>query len=95
MTPPRAWSVVWSEKAAKKLCKLDFSAQKAIKSFIDKRLMYCQDPRLLGKPLTGPLKGVWSYRVGRYRLGCEFQDRTLMITVVTVGHRKNVHKVYH
>lgn len=43
-----------------------------------------------GKPLVGPLKGIWSLRVGEYRILYEFDEK--VITVLTVNHRREAYR---
>jgi mRNA interferase RelE/StbE len=50
-----------------------------------------QDP-FEGKPLKGKLKGLFSYRVGSYRIIYRiFQDR-LLIIVIDIGHRRDIYR---
>lgn len=49
------------------------------------------DP-LIGKPLEGNLKGLRSYRVGRYRILYEIHSKILVIVVVDFGHRRDVYE---
>lgn len=53
--------------------------------------MMSQDPRHLGKPLSGNLREFWRYRVGDYRLICKIQDDHLLILVVRIAHRSQVY----
>ncbi|AIW88750.1 MULTISPECIES: type II toxin-antitoxin system RelE/ParE family toxin [unclassified Treponema] len=82
--------VVFSDKAKKFFLKLDTPIQKQIQKFILK-LEGMSDPRASGKMLVGNLLGFWRYRVGDYRLLCRIVDKELVITVVEVGHRKEVY----
>jgi mRNA interferase RelE/StbE len=50
------------------------------------------DPRSLGKALTGPLGGLWRYRVGDYRVICDIQDGALCVLVLQVGNRREVYR---
>lgn len=82
--------VIFSDKAKKFFLKLDKPIQKQIQKFILK-LEGMSDPRARGKMLVGNLLGFWRYRVGDYRLLCRIVDKELVITVVEVGHRKEVY----
>ena len=82
--------VGFSDKAKKFFLKLDTPIQKQIQKFILK-LEGMSDPRASGKMLVGNLLGFWRYRVGDYRLLCRIVDKELVITVVEVGHRKEVY----
>jgi mRNA interferase RelE/StbE len=49
-----------------------------------------ENPRSTGKALTGPLGGLWRYRVGDFRVICDIQDAVLRILVVQVGSRGEI-----
>lgn len=48
------------------------------------------DPRI-GRPLTGPYKGLWKYRVGDYRIVYAIEDKKLVVFVLRIRHRKDVY----
>ena len=50
-----------------------------------------ENPRERGKMLIGNMLGVWRSRVGDYRILCKIRDEELIITVVEVGHRREVY----
>ncbi|CAA9891704.1 Type II toxin-antitoxin system mRNA interferase toxin, RelE/StbE family [Candidatus Methylobacter favarea] len=87
-----AWKIELSETARKQLTKLDKDDAKKITKFLRQRLAVIENPRSTGKALTGPLGGLWRYRVGDYRLICEIQDSVLCILVVKIGNRREVYK---
>ena len=72
--------------------KLDRYTQRLIKSWIEKNLVGCADPRAHGKGLTANLSGQWRYRIGDYRLICHIDDGRLVILALSVGHRKDIYK---
>ena len=45
-----------------------------------------------GKPLTGELKGRYSYRVGTYRILYLVRHHELLILVIDIGHRRDVYR---
>ncbi|MBQ7262142.1 MAG: type II toxin-antitoxin system RelE/ParE family toxin, partial [Synergistaceae bacterium] len=45
-----------------------------------------------GRALSGPLAGLWRYRVGDHRLICEIQDDVLVILVIDIGHRSKIYR---
>ncbi|WXK24685.1 type II toxin-antitoxin system RelE/ParE family toxin (plasmid) [Mycetohabitans endofungorum] len=51
-----------------------------------------EDPRSIGKILTGPLGSFWRYRVGDYRVICKIQDSALCVLVVQIGNRREVYR---
>jgi len=68
------------------------SEAKRITHYLRKRIEPLDDPRQLGKPLTGNLSTLWRYRVGDYRLICELKENELIVLVVRVGHRKGIYE---
>jgi mRNA interferase RelE/StbE len=63
-----------------------------ILSFIEEKLIDCDDPRLYGKALQGNLNDKWRYRVGDYRILAKIEDNIVVITIVEVGHRRNIYE---
>ena len=72
--------------------KLDFYTKKIIKSWIQKNILDCENPKAHGKSLSGDKKGFWRYRIGDYRLICEIDDNKLIILALSVGHRRDIYK---
>lgn len=87
-----AWQIDLTATSAKQLAKLDRGEAKRITTFLRERLATIDDPRSTGKALTGPLGGLWRYRVGDYRVICEIQDSVVRILVVEVGHRRDIYQ---
>lgn len=86
-----AWKIEFDADVEKDLKKLGHTAQKKIINYLKEKLTHGNDPRSLGKPLTGDLSGLWRYRVSDYRILAQIEDDKLIILVVHVGHRKNVY----
>ena len=86
------WRIKLTETAKRQLAKLDKTAAKRITAFLRERLGQLDNPRHLGKALTGPLGGYWRYRVGDYRIVCGIQDKEFIILVIEVGNRKDVYR---
>lgn len=84
-------NVIFADKAKKEFLKLDKTVQLQIKNFILK-LQALEDPRSTGKALKGNLSKLWRYRVGDYRLVCNIEDQKILITVLRVGHRREIYK---
>lgn len=82
--------VEYSESALKQLKKLDGQFQRVIIQEMNE-IATLDDPRQRGKALKANLSGLWRYRVGDYRVICDIQDAKILITVLRVGHRKNVY----
>lgn len=74
--------------AKKQILKLDIKAIPVIKSAI---ASLAENPRPHG---SKKLKGESAYRIrkGDYRIIYEINDDMILITVVSVGHRKNIYR---
>ena len=87
-----AWTVDYTETAQKQLRKLDKQVARRILDFLDERVAASEDPRSIGKALSGPLGSFWRYRIGEYRLICDIQDGQLRVLVVQIGNRREVYR---
>lgn len=85
------YSVETTTRFDKEFSKLDRYTQKMLKNWIVKNLINCDNPRLTGKALKGNFAGMWRYRIGDYRLICIIEDDKLIITAISVGHRKEIY----
>jgi mRNA interferase RelE/StbE len=85
------WTVKYTDTAKKELHKLDKQIARRILDYMDERVATLEDPRSSGKMLTGPLGGLWRYRVGDYRVICDIQDRIVCVLVLRIGHRGKVY----
>lgn len=86
-----AYTVETTSRFDKQFGKLDHYTQRIMKSWITKHLVNCEDPRIHGKTLKGNFAGQWRYRIGDYRLICLIEDEKLVITALSVGHRKEIY----
>ncbi|MBQ9219634.1 type II toxin-antitoxin system RelE/ParE family toxin [Succinivibrio sp.] len=86
------YTVVYSKQSIKELKKLDRSIAVFIKSWIEKNLVGCENPRIHGKALKGNLATLWRYRIGDYRLVCDIRDNECIILAVAIGHRREVYR---
>jgi mRNA interferase RelE/StbE len=87
-----SYRVRYDKHAEKQLDRMDAGQRRLILAYIDSKIDGIEDPRSLGKGLSGNRAGQWRYRVGNYRLLCEIRDSELVIFVFKVGHRKDVYK---
>ncbi len=87
-----AWTIDYTQTALNQLRKLDKQSARRILDFLDERVAQRDDPRSTGKALTGPLGGLWRYRVGDFRVICEIQDGELRVLVVELGNRREVYR---
>lgn len=87
-----AWTIEYAESVQKPISKLDPKTRKRIRSFLEERIAKLDDPRGQGKALSGPLSGLWRYRVGEYRIICNIIDQRFVVLVVKVDHRSSVYR---
>lgn len=87
-----SWTVELDRRAARDLSSLDREAQRRTLRFLRERVATDQDPRRLGRPISGARLGLWRYRVGALRLICRIEDTRVVVLVLTVGHRKDIYR---
>ena len=85
-----SWNVELDPAVQRKLKKLDPQVARRLRHAL-RAVASLENPRNRGKPLTGPLKGHWRYRVGDYRIICDIQDDKLVIIAVDLGHRSEIY----
>lgn len=86
------YSIETTKRFDKEFKKLDRYTMKMIKSWIEKNLVNCENPRAHGKGLSSNRSGQCRYRIGDYRLICEIQDSKLIILALSIGHRSEIYK---
>ncbi len=87
------YKVEYTKAAVKQLKKMDRKIAAFILSYIEEKLVDCNDPRIYGKALKGNLNDKWRYRVGEYRILAKIEDdKVVVVIVVEVGHRKDIYK---
>ena len=89
---PLIWTIEYTETARTQLRKLDKPMARRIVDYMNERVAGLEDPRSMGKALTGPLGELWRYRVGDCRVICDIQDGALCVLVVKVGSRDKVYR---
>ena len=82
--------IEYTETARKQLKKLDKTMQKRILDYMDE-VALLENPRSRGKALVENMRGLWRYRVGDYRVICEIHEARIIISVLKIGHRKNIY----
>jgi mRNA interferase RelE/StbE len=88
-----AWKIELSTQVDRELGKLDSQQSKRILKFLHERVAPLDNPRGIGQALHGSEPGeFWKYRMGDYRLICKIEDNRLLILVLRVGHRREVHR---
>ena len=86
------WQVRLDKDAEKQLKRLDPQDQRRLIKFLRERIASSASPRLLGEALKGPLRTLWKYRVGDFRLICDLQDEKFVVLVIKIGNRKDVYR---
>ncbi len=78
-----------THRAARDLDAIRRKQARLFPRLLDKLESLSDDP-LAGKPLTGPLKGLRSLRVGEWRV--IYEVRKDAVVVLTVNHRREVYR---
>ena len=87
------WRIDISETAEKQLAELDRAVAQRIQSFLRERVAVLDDPRSIGDALKGSELGeFWKYRIGDWRLICKIRDKEILITVLSLGNRREVYR---
>ena len=86
------WTIEYADTAKRQLRKLDKQTALRVVDFMDERIAGLENPRSMGKALTGSLGGFWRYRVGDCRVICDIQDGALRVLVVQVGNRREIYR---
>ncbi|WP_443097859.1 type II toxin-antitoxin system RelE family toxin [Treponema succinifaciens] len=84
-------NIEFSPLAEKQFLKLDKQIQRQIQKFV-LQLKNLENPRSRGKALVGNLSHLWRYRVADYRLICDIQDEKILVTILRIGHKKEIYK---
>ncbi len=84
-----SYKVAWHTEALEDLARLDKSRAREIVGKVDDYLS--EDPLALGNPLKGIFRGLFRYRCGDYRVIYSIDRKEELLSVLTVGHRKNVY----
>ena len=88
-----AWRIELSKASEKQLAKLGKVESKRITGFLRERLAVLDDPRSIGKALTGPRLGEYRrYRIGNNRVICSIRDRQVTVLVIEIGNRQDVYQ---
>lgn len=85
------YRLVVSEGVRKKIKKMDKHLGLMLAKDMKSKLDRLEDPRRFGKALKGDHKGLWSYRIGAYRVICDIRDDELIVLAIDIGHRKNIY----
>ena len=86
-----SYKIEFSADIVKTLRKMDSGERKQILHYVRDVLSVLENPRALGKALTGQWGGFWRYRTGHYRIICKIKDSELIILVLKIAHRREVY----
>lgn len=84
------YKIFYLDSVEADLKKLDKPVQKRILDKLEKIL--AQDPKGLGRPLTGLFSGLWKYRIGDYRVIYKIAEKEILVVVARIGHRKDIYR---
>ena len=62
-----------------------------LKAQVDKGIDRISKNPLLGKPLRGELKGIWSERVATFRVLYKIKEHEVEVIILVIEHRKSVY----
>ena len=86
------WKIDFSLKAEKELDKLDHQTRKTIRNYLRYNVLKQNHPKQLGKVLTGNKKGLWRYRVDKFRIICKIEENILTVLVLKIAIRDVVYQ---
>jgi len=86
------YEIRFDPKALAELKKLDRTSRERITSFLSENVLGTDEPRRLGKALSGGKIKLWRYRTGAFRVVCHIDDAEKIVRVLRVGHRKDVYR---
>jgi len=83
------YRVEYSKGVLKDLKALPQTVQRKALEIVENAL--AKDP-YIGKPLSGPFKGLFKYRMGDYRIIYSVEGFRLIVFVLRIRHRKDVYR---
>ena len=86
------WQIVFSKTGEKELSKLSHHHQSLIRHYLYTRILELNHPKESGKALSGNKKGLWRYRVDKFRIICKLEDDKLVVLVVKIAKRDVVYE---
>ena len=86
------WTIEIADTALADIKKLASADRDRVLKFIYQRLPAHPDPRRLAEPLFENFAGFSRFRVGDFRLICQFREQRLVILIVRVKHRREVYR---
>jgi mRNA interferase RelE/StbE len=86
------WQIKFTSRAEKKFFKLSSDTQKSVLDYLYNRILKLDNPKLFGKPLSFSKKGLWRYRLDKFRIICKLEEDKLVVLVVAVAKRDVVYE---
>ncbi|MDO8136178.1 MAG: type II toxin-antitoxin system RelE/ParE family toxin [Candidatus Brocadiales bacterium] len=83
------YKIEYKASVAKDLSKLPKETIKRCLELIEEKLI--NNP-FLGKPLKGKFKGLWSVRIGNYRIIYTIEKQPETILILRIAHRKESYR---
>jgi mRNA interferase RelE/StbE len=90
VSEPEQYTITFTAAARHRLDKLPLSAATALYEHLTGPV--AANPHRLGKPLDEPFEEVLSTRRGDYRALYTVDDRTRIVTVLAVAHRRDAYR---
>jgi len=85
-----SWEILTDRDFDRELKRLDRQMQRLILAkLLD--LAELDDPRVRLKPLTGPLVGLWRYRVADHRVILDVRASEFVLVALDVGRRDSIY----
>ena len=88
-----SWAYQFEAEALRELKALDREVQRRIVRYLDTRIAGNASPRRFGHALGGNLHGLWRWRVGDHRIVGRIVESVVLVSIVRVGHRKDVYDI--
>lgn len=86
------WKIEFDTKAQKQFEKLDKQSQRNLQSYLNVNILSLEHPKLTGKALSGNKKGLWRYRVDKFRIICKLGYDKLIILVIKIAKRDVIYE---
>lgn len=86
------WKIKFKSKAEKQLNNLDKQSKQKIQTYLNERISKLNHPKESGKALSRNKKGLWRYRVDKFRILCKLEEDKLIILVVKIAKRDVVYE---
>lgn len=86
------WKIKFKSKAEKQLNNLDKQSKQKIQTYFNERILKLNHHKESGKALSRNKKGLWRYRVDKFRILCKLEENNLVILVVKIAKRDVVYE---